>query len=168
MGSNLLTDNPFAILTFIAAPAILTNATSLLALSTSNRLLRTRESMRDLCKESEKATHPQSADFLAHVSRIERQATMLLRALHFIYVGLGAFVMATLVTLLGSVAGQMGSEIGMRIVIGMGLILGIVGVTGLVGGCVNLFHATQLSLIGIREEATAIRARQERLKQSPD
>jgi hypothetical protein len=42
MGSNLLTDNPFGVLTFIVAPAILTNATSVLAMSTINRMLHAR------------------------------------------------------------------------------------------------------------------------------
>ena len=43
MGDNL--HSPFAVLTFIVAPAILTNATSVLAMSTINRMLRTRERM---------------------------------------------------------------------------------------------------------------------------
>ena len=167
MGNNLLTNNPFAVLTFIAAPALLTNASCLLALSTINRLLRTRESMRELLKESENATQPRGPKFLEHVNRVERQASMLLRALHFIYVALGAFVAATLVTLLGAVAGQFGNELLMRIVVGVGLGLGFAGVAGLVGGCVNLFHATQLSLMNIREEAATIRARQELLKNPP-
>ena len=167
MGNNLLTNNPFAVLTFIAAPALLTNASCLLALSTINRLLRTRESMRELLKESENATQPRGPKFLEHVNRVERQAAMLLRALHFIYVALGAFVAATLVTLLGAVAGQFGNELLMRVVVGVGLVLGFVGVAGLVGGCVNLFHATQLSLMNIREEAATIRARQELLKNPP-
>jgi hypothetical protein len=38
----------------------------------------------------------------------------------------------------------------------------------MIGGCVNLFHATQLSLINIREEAETIRTRQEQLKSPPD
>jgi hypothetical protein len=163
MGTNLLTNNPFAVLTFIAAPALLTNASCLLALSTINRLLRTRESMRELLKESEREAQPRGPKFLEHVNRVELQASLLLRALHFIYVALGAFVSATLVTLLGAVAGQSGNELAMRVVVGLGLILGIVGVAGLVGGCVSLFHATQLSLINIREEAATIRARQEKL-----
>jgi hypothetical protein len=167
MGNNLLTNNPFAVLTFIAAPALLTNASCLLALSTINRLLRTRESMRELLRESERATEPRGEKFIEHVNRVERQAAMLLRALHFIYVALGAFVSATLVTLLGTVAGQFGSELALQAVVGAGLLLGIVGVTGLVGGCVNLFHATQLSLVNIREEAAAIRARQEQLMHPP-
>ena len=43
MRGNLLTQNPFAVLTFIVAPTILTNATSVLAMSAINRMLRTRE-----------------------------------------------------------------------------------------------------------------------------
>ncbi len=42
----------------------------------------------------------------------------------------------------------------------MGLALGFVGVGGLVFGSFNLFRATQLSLINIREEAALIRKRQ--------
>ena len=163
----MLTNNPFAVLTFIAAPALLTNASCLLALSTINRLLRTRESMRELLRESENAAQPRGPKFLEHVNRVERQALFLLSALHWIYVALGAFVAATLVTLLGAVAGQMGSELAMRVVVGVGLVLGFVGVAGLIGGCVNLFHATQLSLTNIREEAATIRARQEQLKNPP-
>jgi hypothetical protein len=48
-----------------------------------------------------------------------------------------------------------------RVVIGAGLLLGFGGVARLVGGCANLFHATQLSLVNIREEAALIRARHE-------
>ena len=41
-----LAQNPFALLSLIAAPAVLTNAASVLALSTSNRFLRASERMR--------------------------------------------------------------------------------------------------------------------------
>jgi len=167
MGSNLLTNNPFEVLTFIAAPALLTNASCLLALSTINRLIRTRDSMHQLLNESENTARPQRTNFIEHVNRVERQAVVLLSALRWIYVGLGAFVSATLVTLLGAVAGESGSELAMKAVIGVGLLLGVVGVAGLVGGCVNLLQATQLSLINIREEADTIRERQERLKNTP-
>jgi hypothetical protein len=164
---DLLINNPFAVLTFIAAPALLTNASCLLALSTINRLLRTRESMRELWKESERESHPRGPKFLEHVNRVEKQAALLLGALHWIYVALGAFVSATLVTLLGAVTGQLGGELALHLVTGLGILLGVAGVTGMIGGCVNLFHATQLSLINIHEEAESIRARQERLKQPP-
>jgi len=40
--------NPFAVLSFIVAPAILTNASSVLTLSTSNRLARAVDRAREL------------------------------------------------------------------------------------------------------------------------
>ena len=166
MGNNLLVNNPFAILTFIAAPAILTNASSLLAMSTINRMLRTRERMHQLLKESETRAFGQK--FIGQVNRVERQGILLLAAMHWIYMALGSFAAASLVTLLGAVAGQLGNEILMRAVVGAGLALGFAGVGGLVGGCVNLLRATQLSLVNIREEAAEIRARQEQLKNSPN
>ena len=164
MGSNSLTDNPFAVLTFIAAPAILTNATSVLAMSTINRMLRTRDRMHELLKESANPTNLQDRTFVARTNRVEQQAMLLLRSLHWIYLALGAFAAASLVTLLGALFGQLGHETLIRVVIGAGLILGFAGVAGLIGGCVNLFHATQLSLVNIREEADLIRARWQQSK----
>src|ERR1035437_1593152 len=154
MGSNLLTQNPFAVLTFIVAPAILTNATSVLALRTINRMLRTRERMQQLYAKSEGGTEFRGAAFLAQVNRVEKQAVHLLSALRWIYTALGAC----------AAAGQLGNEVFMRGVVGTGLLLGVLGVAGLVGGCLNLLHATQLSLTNIREEAALIRARQEKQK----
>jgi hypothetical protein len=167
MDTNTLTQNPFAVLTFIVAPAILTNATSVLAMSTINRMLRTRERMQELYAESEGGTEYRGAAYVGQVNRVERQAILLLRALRWIYTSLGAFAAASLVTLLGAVFGQIGHESVVRIVIDAGLALGGLGVAGLVCGCVNLLHATQLSLVNISEEAASIRARQERQKRPP-
>jgi hypothetical protein len=161
MGNNLA-ENPFAVLTFIAAPAILTNATSVLAMSTINRMLRTRDRMHELFRESEDTSRLLGEKFIEQVNRVERQATMLLTAMRWIYMALGSFVSASLVTLVGALAGQFESDTLMRIIIGIGLLLGAAGVTGLVGGCVHLFHTTQLSLLNIRDEAEAIRTRHNR------
>ena len=167
MGSNSLAQNPFAVLTFIVAPAILTNATSVLAMSTINRMLRTRERMHDLFSESETSSEFQGERFLAQVNRVERQAVLLLVAMRFIYVALGAFAAASLVTLLGAVLGPWETAAVVRVVVGAGLLLGFTGVGGLVVGCLNLFRATRLSLVNIREEADLIRARQQEKKPQP-
>ena len=53
MEQSSLAQSPFAVLTFIVAPAVLTNATSVLAMSTINRMLRTRERMQDLFRKFE-------------------------------------------------------------------------------------------------------------------
>src|ERR1700722_16436685 len=104
MDTATLAQSPFTVLTFIAAPALLTNATSVLAMSTTNRMLRTRDSMSELLAQS-KTDAPLDQDLahtVAHVNRVEAQAGLLLNALHAIYLALGAFSAATLVTLIGA------------------------------------------------------------------
>jgi hypothetical protein len=160
MDSSGFAQSPFAVLTFIVAPALLTNASSVLAMSTINRMLRTRDRMHELFAQSE---HPDqlkaNAQFLQQVNRVERQALLLLQALHSIYVAMGSFVSATLVTLLGATLAAFHGAFWFRFLVGFGLVLGFLGVGGLVLGCFKLFRATQLSLINIREEATLIRQR---------
>ncbi len=56
-----LGQSSFAALTFIAAPALLTNASSVLALSTTNRMLRTRDIMREALAKSETQDVPGAA-----------------------------------------------------------------------------------------------------------
>ncbi len=146
MDPNSLTQNPFAALTFVAAPALLTNASSVLALGTINRMLRTRNRMdRNHLKEV--------------TDRVEKQAAFLLTALRSIYFALAAFASATLVTLLGAGIAPLANGAWVHAMALLGLLLGFIGAGGLVLGCVNLFRATQLSLVNIRDEAALIRAR---------
>jgi hypothetical protein len=158
--------SPFAVLTFIAAPAVLTNAASVLAMSTINRMLRTRDRMQELFAESQKSGHtPATAErLISQVNRVETQAARLLRALHSIYVALAAFAVASLVTLLGVVLGNWEGDVLFHLLVGAGLLLGFVGVGGLVLGCWNLLQATRLSLVNIREEAALIRQQQEEVR----
>src|SRR5882672_7907964 len=55
-----LPSNPFAVLSFIVAPAVLTNASSVLILSTSNRLARAVDRTRALSRELEASQAPDS------------------------------------------------------------------------------------------------------------
>jgi hypothetical protein len=64
------------------------------------------------------------------------------------------------VTLLGASLAHFQGALWFRLLTGLGLALGFSGVGGLVFGCANLFHATQLSLMNIREEAEMIRIKQ--------
>src|SRR6185436_4492416 len=111
MDVGSFSQSPFAVLTFIAAPAVLTNAASVLAMSTINRMLRTRDRMQELFAESERgittAAAPAAAErLIRQVNRVERQASHLLRALHAICIALAGFAAASLVTLLGAVLGN--------------------------------------------------------------
>ena len=156
------TQSPFAVLTLIAAPAILTNATSTLAGSTLNRMFRTRDRMTELFTKFEAANLPETeaAFLLEQVNRVERQAVLLLRALHSIYVALGAFAAATLITLLAEGLAPLWGALWFRAMAGFGIVLGLVGVGGLVFGSVRLSKATRMSLDNIRAEAALIRQRQ--------
>jgi Flp pilus assembly protein TadB len=158
MDAGTLTQSPFTVVTFIAAPALLTNASSVLAMSTTNRMLRTRESMRELLAQSEKHAldEQEAARVVEHVNRVEAQAGLLLKALHTIYLALGAFAAATLVTLVGAALPFIQA---VRLLAALGLTMGAIGVGCLIVGSLRLFQATQISLINIREEAVIIRAR---------
>lgn len=158
------TQSPFAVLTLIGAPALLTNTSSVLALSTTTRMLRTRERMEALFAKSAAGglSSSESARLVDTVNRVEIQAGLLLRSLHAIYVALASFSAATLVTLLGAALAPYQGALWFRGLTWMGLGLGLAGVSGLVFGCMKLFQATQLSLLMTREEAGLIRDQQSR------
>lgn len=155
-----LATNPFAVLTFIAAPAILTNASSVMALGTSNRFARAIDRARTLAKEF--GTAPQdSPDELTRLrfrqlQYANRRALLLVRALTGFYTSLGAFAAASLASLVGAafVIGHhhAAREVAMFIAFGCG----VVGVGGLVTGSVILVWETRQTLRIIREETAVI------------
>lgn len=162
METTNLAASPFAVLTFIAAPAILTNASSVLVMSTINRMLRTRDRMQTLYEQSRDNSYPDgSAMLLRQVARVEVQGLKLLSALRATYIALAGFAGATLVTLVGASVSTLASGAWVWASIALGLVLGAVGVTGLILGSVYLLQATQLSMANIREEAAAVRQRQQ-------
>ena len=162
MDGAALSQSPFAIVTFIVAPAMLTNASSVLAMSTINRMLRTRDRMAELFKQSESPDVPAAKRgyLVVQVDRLERQGLLLLWALRWIYLALGSFAAATLVTLVAAALEQ-AHLVGLyRPITLFGLAAGVMGVGSLILGTIKLFQATRLSLVSIREEASIIRQRQ--------
>ena len=155
------TSSPFGALTFIAAPALLTNATSVLVMSTTSRMLRTRDSMSALLSRSEHQhfTPESSLQLTTHVNRLELQAGLLLSALYITYMALGSFAGATLVTLIGAALTPLEGRHADLVFAFIGLVLGAIGVACLVVSSFRLFRATQLSLITIHEDASVVRGR---------
>ena len=156
----VLTQNPFAALSFIAAPAVLTNAASVLAMSTSNRFLRASDRMRALAKRlsDEPSESEEAAGLAVQVDRVEKQAFFLLEGLKAAYVALGSFATASLVSLIGATTGAFPiSRVYSQVTIGFALLAGLAGVTAMVWGSLRLFHATQLSMRNISDEAALIR-----------
>ncbi len=156
-----LSQNPFAVLSLIAAPAVLTNAASVLAMSTSNRFLRASERMRTLSARLEAENAGPDTDWmLVQVGRVERQAVWLLSALRGAYVALASFVSASLISILGA---ALASEPALHAwsygMIVLALVAGFVGAGGLVWGCTRLFRATRLSMLNVTEEGALLRER---------
>jgi hypothetical protein len=158
-----LSENPFALLSLIAAPAVLTNAASVLALSTSNRFLRASERMRALSVRTEDRTlsHAVRALLLRQADRTERQAVLLLKGLRAAYVALGSFASASLISILGAAMAGSSLHFGFHALSALALAVGFVGAGGLVTACLKLLQATQLSMLNMSEEAALIRAREQ-------
>jgi hypothetical protein len=150
-----LSDNPFSALTIVVAPAILTNASSVLCLGTANRLARVVD-----------RTHAVSAE-LAHfvadsesVQPCRRQLRTLrvrwglvLRALKLFYMSLASFAGAALISLCGSVFTTSSIHISFNFIAFIGFTAGAIGVTGLVFGCTIMMRETRLAIQNLEEES---------------
>jgi hypothetical protein len=167
----LAATNPFTVLTLIAAPAVLTNAASVLALGTSNRFARAIDRARVLSGELEKAdaeTDPLTPMRVRQLNRSERRAQILLQALRAFYLALGNFATAALVSLIGASLATSAHHLIFRVALILALITGVIGVGSLVVGCFMLVHETRLALLNVTEEARVVRARfADYLEQTP-
>jgi hypothetical protein len=153
--------NPFAVLSLIAAPAILTNACSLLAMSTSNRLARAVDRARELAKQLEEAggfATPEASRRLSELTVAEQRTLQLLAALRSIYLALGSFAFSTLISLIGAVLAPLASGLLVRTLEAIAVSGGIVAVGALVHGSILLVRETRLVVQVLHERAQNIRA----------
>jgi energy-converting hydrogenase Eha subunit E len=143
------TQNAFQLLTFIAAPALLTNASTVLVLSTSNRFARAVDRARNL----EESYVPDRAQALA---RVTRRALALNRALTAFYVAIASFATGTFSELLGGgVAAIVRGEIAPVITM-VGLFVATIGTIAIATGAAFLVAETWDAYSGLREEARDI------------
>jgi hypothetical protein len=154
--------NPFAVLSSIVAPAMLTSATSILAMSTSNRLARAVDRARELSKQLEAVgglDSPEAVRRLSELTNAERRSLMLLRSLQGFYVALGCFASAALASLFGAMLFTLTGSAVVRVFAGIGIAAALIAVGALVYGCSVLVRETHLAVKVLRDRATDIRAR---------
>lgn len=147
--------NPFSLLTFIVAPAIMTNASSVMSLGTSNRFARAIDRARLLASQIEGkdlTTDEEAATIARRLSFTEKRALLLVRSLTAFYLSVGAFAAASLVSLLGAVFFIAHSDVLHRLTQVAAIIAGVVGVGGLVAGSSLLVWETRLTLKLLRDE----------------
>jgi len=148
-------ENPFGALTIVVAPAILTNASSILCLGTANRLARVVD--RTHVVSAELARVPPDAESYVVCRRqleaLRARWTLVLKGLKLFYLSLGSFAAATLISLFGAVFATSGLHLPFPFIALFGLVSGTVGVAGLVFGCSIMVQETRLGLENLQEEA---------------
>jgi hypothetical protein len=143
MGSSLYT-----VLTLIVAPAVLTNASSVLALNTANRFGRVVDRSRTIGSELA-ALGPDSPLREVRIRQIKRlryRGELLIRAQSAIYLALGTFVLTALVAVIGAALAAN------RFVGLASIALGVVATSGLFYGCTLILRETRLALLGLRDD----------------
>jgi hypothetical protein len=149
-----LADNPFATLTVIVAPAILTNASSVLCLGTGNRIGRVVDRTRAV-KAAQARLAPDDTlrgAYQAQLDHLHVRARMLLQALRCFYTSIGAFAAASLISIIG--AGILGSYESLFLAgAALALVAGTIGVGGLVVGCGIMVQEVRLAVRVLEAEA---------------
>ena len=151
------TENPFAVLTIVVAPAILTSASSMLCLGTNNQLGRIVDRTRVVSAQLTTLgpTDESRAWYQRQLQVLEVRWTLVLRALKSFYTSLGSFAAAVLISLLGAVLATSALHAAFIVIALLGLSSGTVGVAGLVIGCATMVKETRLAVENLAKEATA-------------
>jgi hypothetical protein len=150
--------DPFSILTVVVAPAVLTNASSVLALGTNNRLARVADRTHAVTTQLAKL-EPGSRDHqvsTAGLAALQTRAQLLLRALRCFYLGLGLFASSALISIAGSIVMYYSRPWVFQIAAGIGVVCGASAVIALVCGCVLMIRETQLAVKGLAYEAGSL------------
>lgn len=153
--------NPFTALASIGAPAILTNASALLVMSTSNRLARAVDRARALSVELEAPNafdSPRAPWAMRELDAAQLRMVMLIRALRSFYIAIGGFAVAALVAIAGAIASPM-LHPALTFALEIGTICaGLVAVGGLVHGAQLLVRETRTTVTILTERAARVQA----------
>ena len=147
----MIVADPFSILTVVVAPAVLTNASSVLALGTNNRLARVADRSHAVTAQLAGARDHEAT--VAELTALQTRAQLLLRALRCFYLGLGLFASAALISIAGSIVVYYGWPSAFQIAAGIGVVCGTSAVIALVCGCVLMIRETQLAVKGLAYDA---------------
>jgi hypothetical protein len=147
----MIAADPFSILTVVVAPAVLTNASSVLALGTNNRLARVADRSHAVTAQLGGARDHEAA--VAELGTLQTRAQLLLRALRCFYLGLGLFASSALISIAGSIVVYYGWPSAFQVAAGIGVVCGASAVFALVCGCLLMIRETHLAVKGLAYDA---------------
>ncbi len=154
--------NPLAVLTYISAPAILTNASCVLLFGTGNRYGRAIDRVHELADMIGEKTALSEAEMRLRIRQLEAgetRALLIVRALTCFYTSVASFVASTLVSLIAVVLVSAGIHRALPLVFTLGLIAGGMGVVAMVTGASLLSRETLFSFRVLREEKNYLSSR---------
>ena len=155
-----LSSNPFAALTAVVAPAVLTNACSVLALGTSNRLARVVDRTRAVTAQLNALQQESAPDQQWHeqLDSLRVRTRVLLQALRAIYAALGLFAATALLSVIGSLLAFSELPLAFHLVTLVALAAGILAVLALVSACVGMVRETRIAVQSLAAEANLAEA----------
>jgi hypothetical protein len=154
--------NFFTGLSLIVAPAVLTNATSVLIMSTSNRLARAVDRARELTTslEADATLAASSNDVkLSELATAEDRMLMLIRALRIFYVALGGFASAALLSLVSAATAPLGVGSLTTVLELVAVAAGLIAVSALLHGAQLLIRETRIAVSVLQERASRLKKR---------
>ena len=152
--------NPFIMLTFIVAPAVLTNACALLAMSTSNRFARAIDMAKEIARQIDMVadTNPSKLNRLVNdFTTAETRGLLLLKAMRCFHLSLSCFALVALVSLLGSVSTMFQSPLVETVFLCFLLLLGVIAVGGIVYGVILLIREIRIVMTVMHRRIHEIR-----------
>jgi hypothetical protein len=147
--------NPFAVLTFISAPAILTNASCVLLFGTGNRYGRAIDRMHDLSRLVEKGVTLGQAELQLRLRQLdagETRTLLIVRALTCFYTAVAGFVACTLISLIGAALVYRQAALGISFSFAFAGVAGTIGALAMMTGALMLARETTYSFRILKEE----------------
>jgi hypothetical protein len=155
--------NPFIVLSYVGGPALLTNATTLFVLSTSNRFARAVDRSRFLVDQLSDGEGIRPF-YRVEIPEVHRRVLLIGRALVCFYLAAACFALATLGSIAGAVLAEATNGAPTIAVIIAAVGTGIVGFCAFIGGAAMLTMESRIavrSLLRESDEAVLLAARKD-------
>jgi hypothetical protein len=144
----MATENPFSVLSYIVAPALLTNTTALLLMGTINRFGRAVDRARAVAERVTKggAATDSELDRLTETELeiCRRRVNIIRNAMTAFYTATACLALATLLSLAGALLATAGSPLVLDVALGISAAFGVAGVAAIVFGSARLVGESRL------------------------
>ena len=150
-----LSNNPLALLTYISAPAVMTNASCVLLFGTGNRYGRAIDRVHELAEIVRANSAIPSGEYALRMDQLragERRAALIVRALSCFYAAVASFTASTLTCLIGAVIHRIPSAQIFTVFLLAALALGTVGVLAIITGALMLVRESWFSFRILKQE----------------